>query len=134
MAKLKAWLLSVKTWVLSNNALLYLLAGLTAISLAIAVYFIKRNLITRQAELAKLRTDAEQAKIKAAAQLYQANIADNDAKKEQLKTQAFLANARATRDLEQARAADEANKKALTKIDGITTWAELDAINSARRT
>ena len=133
MAKFKAWLLSVKAWVLSNKALPYVITAVTAISLAIAVYFIKRNMITRQAELAKLRTDAEQAKIKTTAQVYHANLEANDAKKEQLKTQAFLANARATRDLEQAKAAEDAHKKALAKIDDIKSWAELDAINTERR-
>jgi hypothetical protein len=123
----------LKFWAKIQKFWPWIVGGLSALSVAIGVYYLKKRLMTQQVELARLRTAAEQAKVKATAEVFQANLEVNEAKKEQLKTQAFLANARAMRDLDQARAAEEAHKKTVAKVDAIKSWAELDAINKEGR-
>ena len=89
--------------------------------------------MTRQAELAKLRTAAEQAKIKAMAQTYQADLEANEAKRVQIKTEALVANNKATKALEAIHTEEDANKKELARLDAIKSWDDLDSINKAGR-
>jgi multidrug efflux pump subunit AcrA (membrane-fusion protein) len=111
----------------------WIIGGCIALALAIAIYKLKNLLMTRQAELAKLRTAAEQAKIKAMAQTYQADLEANEAKRVQIKTEALVANNKATKALEAIHTEEDANKKELARLDAIKSWDDLDSINKAGR-
>lgn len=111
----------------------FVLGLLAPIVIAVGVFLLKRRLQTQQAELAKLRTNAEQTKVRALTEAYKADLEVNEAKKEELKKAAFLANIKATRDIEHASKLEVENKKALDKINEIKSWSELDALNKTGR-
>ena len=102
------------------------------IALIIGVYFLKKALVSNQEELAKLRTKAEQQRIKPAQTKFKASLEANEKKATALRYKAMQQREVANKAVADIKNKEAENAHILEQLEGISSWEELDKLNEKR--
>lgn len=111
----------------------WVVGGIATLALILFVEWIKNRLSVDQKELAKLRTKAEQGRIKAKNLEHQAKLEKNDEKAALIRKDVMLLRAKARKEITSIEVREKENAKKLEGLSKISSWAELDAINKKDR-